>query len=661
MVFINDVYEMEEIRFMEEVQVIRKTITEEMLEKVYSRENYTVDESDSLTTVFFELTQRVFKAKERRDPSKQRIFNFLVNLNYVEIGLKCMAEISENLRNNAVHFINGMIIFTDISRRFMTERGALKCIVGHYHKDVRMPELVGSILFKNTEMIEQLVQNKFLHALGLATKNSNASSNANCNANYEYYMDKFLIKNTKAGSPNNSMSPDRGTEENEQDMELLPPKRAKLDVVVIDSSNSNSPLKSINDEGSVGNIDVNKGNVGDLKRKKLSKDEKEVRRLERERLKKEKEDERVAKKLLEDETKRKKEEEKVAKKREEDELKRRKEEERLAKKREDDEIKRKKEEERLAKKREKEEADELRRKKEEDRIAKKKEVEAKKEQDRLAKEAEALAKVNQENRQKKALLSFLIKTPKAETDKVVTKREEIFIAIAGFRPFFVKDGMRVAPLLRRPALQGQTYDEFMSPPTEQFNYLVDCKEKNHKLVLKKKKDKAKYYSFAENFRPPYYGTFRGKSGKVGGRRPLGQDEGLDYDFDSADEWEEEVDGDECRSDDETDKESDNEVDDDDGAIVAHGYLSNDEGCSDSDEPKSLDAKVRSDVAIKEWELAVEDKKKKSKSKNMVPILFGIKYFTDAELCTPLPAGLTRGMKFSFPPKQQPTANIVVSV
>lgn len=50
--------------------------------------------------------------------------------------------------------------------------------------------------------------------------------------------------------------------------------------------------------------------------------------------------------------------------------------------------------------------------------------------------------------------------------------------------------------------------------------------------------RAKYLHFAENIRPPYYGTYRSRSNVVAPRRPFAKDfQRFDYDFDSDEEWE----------------------------------------------------------------------------------------------------------------------------
>uniref|UniRef100_A0A915IP38 Chromatin assembly factor 1 subunit A dimerization domain-containing protein n=1 Tax=Romanomermis culicivorax TaxID=13658 RepID=A0A915IP38_ROMCU len=89
---------------------------------------------------------------------------------------------------------------------------------------------------------------------------------------------------------------------------------------------------------------------------------------------------------------------------------------------------------------------------------------------------------------------------------------------------------------------------------------------------------AKLLQFTENWRPPYYGTWRKVCKKLNGRNPfLKAYEKFDYDVDSEADWEEEdPNGDECKStEDETD--INDEVDEEEGSfIVEHGYLSESE-------------------------------------------------------------------------------------
>ena len=81
-------------------------------------------------------------------------------------------------------------------------------------------------------------------------------------------------------------------------------------------------------------------------------------------------------------------------------------------------------------------------------------------------------------------------------------------------------------------------------------------------------------------RPAYYGSWRRRSTAVQPRRPLSKDPDLDYDIDSADEWEEPEDGEDLLSECEDQKEEDEGEEQSgwtDGFMVEDGYLSEGEG------------------------------------------------------------------------------------
>lgn len=96
----------------------------------------------------------------------------------------------------------------------------------------------------------------------------------------------------------------------------------------------------------------------------------------------------------------------------------------------------------------------------------------------------------------------------------------------------------------------------------------------------------KLLQFAEDVRPPWYGTFSKISSDVSGRTPFKKAEqecGMDYDWDSEAEWEEgeQEEGEDCDSSDDKDKEDEEEGEaDEDDWMVPHGYLSDDEGIND---------------------------------------------------------------------------------
>ncbi|KAG0200111.1 Chromatin assembly factor 1, subunit A [Mortierella sp. GBA30] len=92
--------------------------------------------------------------------------------------------------------------------------------------------------------------------------------------------------------------------------------------------------------------------------------------------------------------------------------------------------------------------------------------------------------------------------------------------------------------------------------------------------------------FAENYRPAYFGTWSKRSKQITGRKFLGKDTDLiEYDFDSEAEWEEDEEGEECKSDedDEDAEEMCSEQEEEDDWLVPEGYLSDDEGLDAGEE------------------------------------------------------------------------------
>uniref|UniRef100_A0AAF5DEI5 Chromatin assembly factor 1 subunit p150 C-terminal domain-containing protein n=1 Tax=Strongyloides stercoralis TaxID=6248 RepID=A0AAF5DEI5_STRER len=420
-----------------------------------------------------------------------------------------------------------------------------------------------------------------------------------------------------------------------------------------------SPLKNINNESFYTDVTPGTTPVSELKRKKLSKEEKEMRRQEREKMKKERELVAEKKKIEKERIAREREEERARKKKEEEEIKKKKEEERQAKeferakkRQEEEEVRKKREEERLAKKKEREE---MEAKKEMEKLAKRKEEEAKK----LAKRQEEEAKQKKEKLQSEILLKFLNKATSQEKDKDDDKndKENYYIEIGGFQPFYVKEGTTMAPINRREMLSGDEYDNFLKFTfnDDYPDYLSVIKEKSFKTFVEKIPIKAKYYMFADSYRPPYFGTFRKKSKKITGRRPFAMDDNLDYEVLSEDEWEEEPEGDECRSDDETDEEDDSDDDDEEKAFfVEPGYLSEGEGQSEAEDVGSdtkiakISNKKRAEFVKKEWEQTIQDKKKKTKSKKLIPVIYGPSYIASDILdYNSLPPGITRSLIFDW--------------
>lgn len=125
--------------------------------------------------------------------------------------------------------------------------------------------------------------------------------------------------------------------------------------------------------------------------------------------------------------------------------------------------------------------------------------------------------------------------------------------------------------------------------------------------------KMKLLQFFENHRPAYYGTWRKSTRKINGRKPFSKDdEVFDYDFDSEAEWVADEDGEECRSDDEDDEditENMSEPGEDDGWLVPHGYLSDDEG-------------VEEDIDIEHKNLEKKNYPKPTKIIPLIPVILG---------------------------------------
>ncbi|RZC42126.1 chromatin assembly factor 1 subunit A [Asbolus verrucosus] len=303
--------------------------------------------------------------------------------------------------------------------------------------------------------------------------------------------------------------------------------------------------------------------------------EREEREKEKERLRQEKQKE----KQLKEEQKRKEKEEKEEQKRKEKEEK--------------EEQKRKEREEKEAKRKEREEREELKRKeREQEKLRKQQEMEEKnKEKQKL-----------EEQKQKAAAAFVNFFVPK----KPETKMEEG--KSSKFMPFEVKSDMRLAPSRRRAGMsehEKEKLADYLERPDEEASYLSELKGgkqigkypetwpyEDDVVVVeedigesicedksKSKKMRAKFLKFHENRRPPYFGTWRKKSGVINSRKPFAADRNLlDYEVDSDDDWEEEEQG-ESLSSDEEEKENEAENDDyevDNEFFVPHGHLSDDE-------------------------------------------------------------------------------------
>ncbi|XP_016949590.1 chromatin assembly factor 1 subunit A [Drosophila biarmipes] len=130
--------------------------------------------------------------------------------------------------------------------------------------------------------------------------------------------------------------------------------------------------------------------------------------------------------------------------------------------------------------------------------------------------------------------------------------------------------------------------------------------------------RAKYLHFADNRRPPYYGTWRKKSGSISARRPLAQDKvHFDYELDSDCEWEEEEPGESLSaSEDEKERESEEESEEEYNEwYVPHGHLSDEELQNDGeiDDGHTREAQ-KAKLQVLQQEFAQEMKKQTKKIK-----------------------------------------------
>ncbi|VDK73369.1 unnamed protein product [Litomosoides sigmodontis] len=305
---------------------------------------------------------------------------------------------------------------------------------------------------------------------------------------------------------------------------------------------------------------------------------KEQAQKERERRKAERE-ERRKKKCREKERRRKEEEEKKERRRMEEEVRRQKKE----KEEEERRKRRRDEEERRESKRKKEEAVELKKKRQSDRF-----------------------------------LAFFDKRRKTRESEAVRTS-----SVLNVLPFFCKQGVSLAPMFRRKPLSKEVHDNLLVEvqPVEKL-YLSTVKPR---AVEKVRRNRAKLFQFHDNWRPPYYGTWRKRSTIITGRRPFAKDtEALDYEVDSDEEWEV-PEGDDCDEITMSEEEDSDQSSDDDGFIVQHGYLSEGEG---EDEQDRLERREDSDkraqrlrAMANEWNRSLEQKSKKF-NKPLIPILWG---------------------------------------
>ncbi|XP_063627294.1 chromatin assembly factor 1 subunit A-like [Cydia splendana] len=386
------------------------------------------------------------------------------------------------------------------------------------------------------------------------------------------------------------------------------------------------------------------------------------KREEREKEKQEREKKRQEEK---EEKARQRQEKEDAKKREREEKEEQKRKEKEEKEKQKEQEKKLREEKEEQKKKEREEKEEQRRKeKEEKEEQRRKEKEAREEEKRKKQEALELEKQEQELKKKKAaeaFVNFFVPKQKEKEPKAVVSQNSILSS------FTIKADMRLAPFIRVELsdMQKKDMDELMSdqksgekdlylknlkkegvktgfsgktwpltdkedddvmiiedelPPIEGADEILACEEATREKL------RPKLFSFHENKRPPYWGTWRKKSAFVTARRPFGQEKQLDYDVDSDEDWEEEqegesLDGSVAGDDDEPDDdyEVDNEV------FVPHGYLSDEEATMDEEEDKdnvlSLSPETQK-ARLKNLEDEFESEMKKPTEK-LKPRLYGL--------------------------------------
>lgn len=344
---------------------------------------------------------------------------------------------------------------------------------------------------------------------------------------------------------------------------------------------------------------------------------KEEKEKQKQEAKEQREKERLEKKQKRDEEKAEKEKQKQMEKEQ-------KEKERLEKK---EQIEREKQEKLSRREEEKKKKQEI--------LDAKLEEKKKKEEEKRLKEEEKLKEQEEKEKQKlkrkEVFQSFFIKPKAVTTTKVQKAADSIFI------PFEVKKDMSLAPGHRRPALTDQEKEQVDSALAGQEGVMyVDCLKKGivkpvrtgRKLRTKKTSEQeveliihdsetvkkvmhaVKILQFHTDYRPPYYGTWRKQVHHISPRNPWKKDEDIfDYDVDSDEEWEEEEPGESLSdSNDEEEEVEGGDEEEDDGWMVPHGYLSEDEGCDDDEEVTPEVLKARQRAKAQAWEAELQAKK-----------------------------------------------------
>ncbi|XP_055309206.1 chromatin assembly factor 1 subunit A-like [Sitodiplosis mosellana] len=389
------------------------------------------------------------------------------------------------------------------------------------------------------------------------------------------------------------------------------------------------------------------------------KQEKEQAKVERERkLQEEKEQRQREKEERELQKKREREEKDEQRKKEKEMREQKLLEEKLEKQREKEQKEHQRKIEQEQRKREKEER-ELQKKKEREDKEREKEEERKKREDEKRQKIEA--EQNKHRKTAEAFVKFFV--PKKVENKCESnendEKMDLYQVSQMFMSFQVKEDMKMAPVTRRTlnGTERSTLEQSLTSNNSSVNlYLAQiksdafvakktartwqddeddkCSNADDLFIIEedgqgvqlikeepKKLYRAKFFKFAENRRPPYYGTWRKKSATVRARKPFGLDSRLDYEVDSDDEWEEEEPGESLHgSDDEKEVESEDEYEIDNEFFVPHGHLS-DEELQNEDEPDFNDPEnLKFKLKLAQNEFEHERKKKTQKLK---PRLIGL--------------------------------------
>jgi len=407
------------------------------------------------------------------------------------------------------------------------------------------------------------------------------------------------------------------------------PKESSTPIGVGLTQNPGSETPTTSAKKRVRKVDSAKKAEQDALKQKL-KDEKEKERLEKKR------------KLEEDKIKKEQErkEQKDAKEKEKQDLKEKLEKEKLEKLQAKEEDKKKKEEERLHKEEEKKkiiEAKQEEKRKKEDENKQKEEEKKTKEEEKLKEEEK---KRRKDEKAKSAFQSFFIKGKEPESKPLAPPRDE-----SSFIPFQLKKDMHLAPVVRTAALEGErkdVLDKALLEETSLADYLKQLKTGDiqpHKTgrilrknpqpeeevevihdsaALQKVTHKIKLLQFHKDCRPPYYGTWR-KMTSLNARNPWYKDGAtFDYEFDSEEEWEDEEPGESLSNSEGEQEKGEEEVDEEDeeGWMVPHGYLSNDEGCNEDDEVSPEKLKLQQALKAKSWE---DEQKKKLQAAPVIAV------------------------------------------